>query len=1498
MTFLTASDPATSFSGVGDGLSSAPPLRLVRSGAKPQNWTLPAGRCTVGSSPQCQVHLPDDEVRPLHCLIVHSAQETQITRWAPNALLNGEDFSTSPLKPGDQLTIGGVELELVAEGAPAAPTKQPTEQVAPSPLAAPVAQLSQPEGEPAGTTAKTPRVSSNHLERQPEVVSDDKSKAISAQRERDRKVRHLWSANYNARSRCRQIIGSLRALRTESDGMDQQIDALRGQLHRAVGERERLANELKQMQAEHDQRERQSAAELDRLISELTAAYERANVAEESIAGQVLATEQLREEIASLSKEREQLQQTQAEDAQNRILLSEELADRDRAIEQLHRQLGQAQESNQRAAEESELSAAQVKNLEQQLKDQRTRCEQLAAEHANSADRLLQLEQTLADRDSSIHFLESQLEEAVLAEKTHQQRQAQQTAMIDSLESERNRLHGERDDLIVDQSKRVNQLRELEQSLLNRDLTVSHLESQLQEAAAATQAAEQHATDCAAKIESLAAERDSLATDQAKQLGQLQEMGETISSRDCVIEQLQRRLVEAHEAARQAEQQSAEHVAKIQSLEFEREALGSDQAKLTGQVQELGETVAQRDRAIEQLQRQIEEAHLVARQAEQQSAEHVAKIQSLEFEREALGSDQAKLSGQLQELGETVAQRDQAIDRLQRQLDEARQAARLADEQATKYVATIEGLHAELEQKDAHREQLAELRAEFAERRRELEESLAERDQSLEKLQFQLDAATEAEKISKEREAAQAEAVKALELDFKEQQAEREKSIAKQAETAARLEELEHKLAERDRRCAQLEQEYTSICQILQNLEKSSFEQVDECRRLEEQLAEVRKKRDELAAVQSGHDGQLQELQTALETRDREVEELNDQLAVATARRSEAESEAAERVEASRLLAVEAEQLRARCEKLTGDMTMERVKQHELRQSIIEFEERIEALKAECEAYHEAQLEQKQDDEQRLAAQESLAKELAEMREQYGELNKSYESECEIRKAAHQEVATRNERIELLEVDLRSASSESKQAFEKLAQMAQERAAVEEQLSALRGELETSNSRLAELAECESQGMREREQMAGELEAARQELAQLQEQAQKSRDELDGLPEQLTAFEEEKAALVQQLESQQALAERLSSELEEVRGRCSADQAQRDQFESLYEQSQRELAATRECLLTAEKSLREALTNKAPSLSQTPDSATSATVEQVDDVAAEKAIEHLRELSVWSDNGSAQADEAKRSAEVPEASADDFQPSSFIDKYSHMLDGEGSADSASPIPWETPAAAPSPESPLSALDASNALLAAPSHEESDEAALEAYMSSLMSRVRGDAHSAPSHPASPPVAKDPQPSGSAKEPTPEQKAVIREVAEPLDRDSQRKTSCKPPMPTDMKAMRELANSSARRAIAKHSKRRHLERAFSKSFVCMVASGVAAFMMLSAESFQSPIFLAALVPAFVGLCWGFKLLGIFLEAIRESSWRKTSTYELSIDESPLPIDGRVEAEQKKL
>ena len=107
-------------------------LRVLQPGVDEQLVQLPMGKCTVGSSERCQVHLANAQVRPLHCLIVHEATETSVTRWAPGAQLNGQDFATAPLQVGDCLQIADVQMFVVA--AELAPAKQ-EETLAPQPAA-------------------------------------------------------------------------------------------------------------------------------------------------------------------------------------------------------------------------------------------------------------------------------------------------------------------------------------------------------------------------------------------------------------------------------------------------------------------------------------------------------------------------------------------------------------------------------------------------------------------------------------------------------------------------------------------------------------------------------------------------------------------------------------------------------------------------------------------------------------------------------------------------------------------------------------------------------------------------------------------------------------------------------------------------------------------------------------------------------------------------------------------------------------------------------------------------------------------------------------------------------------------------------------------------------------------------------------------------------------------------------------------------------------------
>ena len=109
-----------------------------------------------------------------------------------------------------------------------------------------------------------------------------------------------------------------------------------------------------------------------------------------------------------------------------------------------------------------------------------------------------------------------------------------------------------------------------------------------------------------------------------------------------------------------------------------------------------------------------------------------------------------------------------------------------------------------------------------------------------------------------------------------------------------------------------------------------------------------------------------------------------------------------------------------------------------------------------------------------------------------------------------------------------------------------------------------------------------------------------------------------------------------------------------------------------------------------------------------------------------------------------------------------------------------------------------------------------------------------------------------------------------------------------MSSNLTAMRELANSSARTAIETHSKDRHLETAFSKLLISSIATGLAAYMLFTAEDLFSLASLGGWVAATIGVIWGFGTLKVLLEAVRAGSHQQHTPEEISTDEQPLPID----------
>jgi hypothetical protein len=194
------------------------------------------------------------------------------------------------------------------------------------------------------------------------------------------------------------------------------------------------------------------------------------------------------------------------------------------------------------------------------------------------------------------------------------------------------------------------------------------------------------------------------------------------------------------------------------------------------------------------------------------------------------------------------------------------------------------------------------------------------------------------------------------------------------------------------------------------------------------------------------------------------------------------------------------------------------------------------------------------------------------------------------------------------------------------------------------------------------------------------------------------------------------------------------------------------------------------------------------------------------------------------ADESSGAFEMPASMpvktvpvASELAPTSFIDKYRHLLDDDSASSSA-------PAAPPQIDDEfLSPAKAADRTVPA---DDSDEA-LDAYMASMMERMRS--HASPGMPAmteSTPLA----PAAAAPvEPAP----LDYDPSVPFEIESM-KQGRKAPVSTDLAALREIANTSARSAIETHRKKRKVESAVGKIVIAVISFATGGYLILNAPT----------------------------------------------------------------
>jgi hypothetical protein len=346
---------------------------------------LAAAKCAIGSGPQATLRLRGRGIRPVELLLVRGRAGTVARSWGPAARLNGRRFEAAQISPGDRLSVGPVDLEVVA--CPAT-----------------------------GGSYESPQGGARFAAQAPAAGATPRSSKA-------------------ARQRSRRLLTVLRDTRRElaAAKADAAVGAAEGQrltglLLTAQAELERLRTER---QAEHQQAastrlEQDRAAtcerlELDALRAELNAARTELDSRQaelsrrESAAAEALAARNedlsARERALGLAQAEADRQQMAVVERQEQLdLRREELEQRQRDLEERSAQLDQQQEQQRQQAEELETSAAAAARAATETRALEDARRKLGDDQATFEAQRLDWESQRAEREARIREEKGQLE--------------------------------------------------------------------------------------------------------------------------------------------------------------------------------------------------------------------------------------------------------------------------------------------------------------------------------------------------------------------------------------------------------------------------------------------------------------------------------------------------------------------------------------------------------------------------------------------------------------------------------------------------------------------------------------------------------------------------------------------------------------------------------------------------------------------------------------------------------------------------------------------------------------------------------------------------------------------------------------------------------------------------------------------------------------------------------------------------------------------------------
>jgi hypothetical protein len=263
--------------------------------------------------------------------------------------------------------------------------------------------------------------------------------------------------------------------------------------------------------------------------------------------------------------------------------------------------------------------------------------------------------------------------------------------------------------------------------------------------------------------------------------------------------------------------------------------------------------------------------------------------------------------------------------------------------------------------------------------------------------------------------------------------------------------------------------------------------------------------------------------------------------------------------------------------------------------------------------------------------------------------------------------------------------------------------------------------------------------------------------------------------------------------------------------------------------------------------------------------------------------------------EAKAVSLIPESEQlpSPSQTPSFIERYSHMFADEPASQPQPPQPM----APPREDAPPKALTMGlvQPSISSPTSGDDQEESIEDYMVKLLQRVRGESAPAASVAAllnpkqTPPIS---MPSGFSQGPLSAPPSVA--AGDLGSSNIYQRPKGKTPIPapqTDLEALRALANESARRAISRHTARKHRRNATTKMIVSTLAGMTSLWLMLDAKQWWNLEFITACVSMIVAAYWAGEAFRTLLETVRAAAGDETDAEieQLAAElRAPLPID----------